>query len=389
MVGPHLLECTHYDRYECRSCAWLETPYDAQLARKDRATRDAVGSVLDGRAEPEWLPPVGSRPEGFRTKAKMVVAGSVEQPTLGILGPSGSGVDLRDCALHAPGIVAALPVLAELVTRAAVAPYDVAARAGELKHVLVTESPAGELMVRWVLRSTEAEARIRKHLPWLLEALPRLRVVTLNLQPDPKAIIEGEREIVLTEQASLPMEVNGITLHPGPRSFFQTNTEVAAALYRQARAWIDEVAPATLWDLYCGVGGFALHLAAPGRTVTGIEISADAIAAAEQARADAGLSPEQLRFAAGDATSYALQSEPAQRPDLLLVNPPRRGLGRELAGWIEGSGVPHVLHSSCNPETLARDLGVMHSYQPLRAQVLDMFPQTAHAETLVLLERMV
>lgn len=387
MDGPHLLECAHYDRYECRSCAWLETPYDAQLARKDRATREAVGCVLDGRAEPEWLPPVASRPEGFRTKAKMVVAGSVDQPTLGILDPSGSGVDLRDCALHTPGIVAALPVLAELVTRAAVAPYDVAARAGELKHVLVTESPAGELMVRWVLRSTEAEARIRKHLPWLLESLPRLRVVTLNLQPAPKAVIEGEREIVLTEHASLPMDVNGITLHLGPRSFFQTNTEVAAALYRQARAWVDEVAPVTLWDLYCGVGGFSLHLAAPGRTVTGIEISADAVAAAERGREDAGLSPEQVRFAAGDATAYALRSEPAKRPDLLLVNPPRRGLGRELAGWIEGSGVPHVLYSSCNPETLARDLGVMRSYQPLRAQVLDMFPQTAHAETLVLLER--
>ena len=165
------------------------------------------------------------------------------------------------------------------MTRAGLAPYDISARSGELKHVLVTESPAGELMVRWVLRSTEAEARIRKHLPWLLEAVAGLRVVTLNVQPAHAALLEGEREVVLTAHGTLPMQVNGLILHLGPRSFFQTNTDVAASLYRAARAWVDELAPASVHDLYCGVGGFALHLAAPRRTVTGIEISPEAVAA--------------------------------------------------------------------------------------------------------------
>jgi len=381
-----LLDCHHYTSGECRSCAWLLTPYDEQLAQKDRTTRDAVAGVLDGRPPPEWLSPVASAPAGFRTKAKMVVAGTPDAPTLGILDPAGGGVDLRDCGLHTPGIVGALPVLAAFVTQAALAPYDVAGRAGELKHVLVTESPAGELMVRWVLRSREAEARIRKHLPSLLAALPGLRVVTLNIQPEHKAVIEGEREIVLTEDGTLPIEVNGLTLHLGPRSFFQTNTAVAAALYRQAQAWVGEVGPRTLWDLYCGVGGFALHLAAPDRVVTGIEISPEAIVAAEHGRAGAGLTPDQLRFAAGDAASYAASAPREDLPDLVVVNPPRRGLG-SLAGWLESSGVPHVLYSSCNPATLARDLAVMRSYQPRRGQVFDMFPQTAHTETLVLLSR--
>nr|WP_179670094.1 23S rRNA (uracil(747)-C(5))-methyltransferase RlmC [Nocardioides thalensis] len=382
-----MLDCHHFTSGECRSCAWIETPYADQLARKGRVTRDAVTAVLDGRPEPEWLPAVASAPEGFRTKAKMVVAGTVDRPTLGILDAAGGGVDLRDCALHTPGIVAALPELAAFVTRAALAPYDVAARAGELKHVLVTESPAGALMVRWVLRSREAEARIRKHLPSLLSALPGLRVVTINVQPEHKAVIEGEREIVLTEQATLPIEVNDVTLHLGPRSFFQTNTAIAAALYRQARAWVDEIAPATAWDLYCGVGGFALHVARPGRTVTGVELSAEAIASAERGCDDAGLSAQDLRFEAGDATVYALSSAAEARPELVIVNPPRRGLGAQLAGWLEDSGVPHVLYSSCNPDTLARDLAVMRSYAPARGQVFDMFPQTAHTETLMLLSR--
>ncbi|MEZ0578423.1 23S rRNA (uracil(747)-C(5))-methyltransferase RlmC [Nocardioides sp. MH1] len=378
-----LLECEHFDREECRSCTWIRRPYDDQLAAKDQLTRAQLAAVLGDRPAPAWLPPVASSPSGFRTKAKMVVGGSVETPTLGLWSSDRGFVDIRDCALHTPGIRESLPVLADFVTRAALPPYDISTRSGEVKHALVTESPAGELMVRWVLRSTAAESRIRKHLPWLLDALPTLRVVTLNLQPVHAAVLEGEREVVLTDQGTLPMEVNGLTLHLGPRSFFQTNTEVAAALYRTARAWVDEVAPATVHDLYCGVGGFALHLAAPGRRVTGVEISADAIAAADRGRADAGLSSEQVAFVAADATSYV----PAERPELVVVNPPRRGLGSELARRFEESGPPAILYSSCNPETLARDLATMRSYRPERAQVLDMFPQTAHLEALALLVR--
>lgn len=381
---PQVLDCPHFTAGRCRSCSWLGRPYDAQLAAKQAATASTLAAALGGRPGPDWLPPVPSRAEGFRNKAKMVVAGSVDQPTLGILDAQGGGVDLRDCALHTPGIVAALPVLAAFVTRAGLTPYDVPARRGELKHVLLTESPDGDLMVRWVLRSTEAVARIRKHLPWLLDRLPAARVVTVNLQPEHRAVLEGEHETVLTADETLPMRLDGLVLHLRPRSFFQTNTEVAAALYRQARAWVADRAPATVWDLYCGVGGFALHLAAPGRTVTGVEVSADAVASAERSRDQARL-PGEVRFVVGDATAYAASA--ADRPDLVVVNPPRRGLGEALARWLESSGVPHVLYSSCHPATLARDLAVMASYVPVQGRVLDMFPQTDHLEALVLLSR--
>ena len=326
----------------------------------------------------------------------MVVTGTITEPRLGITGPEG-GVDLQDCPLHVPALQAALPVLSEFVTRAGLQPYDITARRGELKHVLATASPDGELLVRWVLRSREAETRIRKHLPGLQAALPALRVATLNIQPAPSAILEGEQEIVLTEQRTLPMRIShgadALTLHLGPRSFFQTNTAVATALYARGREWLDAVGPATVWDLYCGVGGFALHAAAPGRRVLGVEISDEAIVSARRSLAElAGAGgPDRhdgiVEFVAGDATSYALESRAEERPEMVVVNPPRRGLGAELAGWLEGSGVPSVLYSSCNPVTLGRDLATMASFRVVRAQTFDMFPQTAHAEVLVLLER--
>ena len=323
------------------------------------------------------------RRRGSATRRRWSWPATSTEPTLGILDPVGGGVDLRDCGLHAPLIQAALPVLADFVTRAALTPYDVRARRGELKHLLVTASPDGELMVRFVLRSTESLARIRKHLPGLLERLPALAAASVNLQPHHKAVLEGAEEIALTERETLPMRVNGLVLHLRPQSFFQTNTDVAAALYRQGREWVEEAAPRTVWDLYCGVGGFALHVAAPGREVVGVETSAEAVASATLTATESGL--DGVRFLADDATAYALAAPTV--PDLVVVNPPRRGIGPDLAGWLETSGVGHVVYSSCNAVSLARDLAAMPSLRPVRARVLDMFPQTAHYEVIVLLER--
>jgi 23S rRNA (uracil747-C5)-methyltransferase len=172
----------------------------------------------------------------------------------------------------------------------------------------------------------------------------------------------------------------GVTLWLGAQSFFQTNTVVAEALYEQARAWVDDLPEVrTVWDLYCGVGGFALHVAGPGREVVGVETSAEAIRSATNAQV-AGAT-----FVAADATEWALAQPSA--PDLVVVNPPRRGIGADLAGWLEAGAASYVVYSSCNAESLARDLALMPSWRPLEARVLDMFPQTTHYEVIVLLAR--
>ncbi|GAA2156678.1 23S rRNA (uracil(747)-C(5))-methyltransferase RlmC [Nocardioides koreensis] len=373
------MHCAYYEAGRCRSCTLIEQPYSHQLAGKQRQCEE----LLAGHAGLRWLPPVESRQHGFRNKAKMVAGGTVDEPTLGILDHDGHGVDLRGCGLHTPGIRAALPTLADFVARAGITPYDVPGRRGELKYLLLTESPDGELMLRFVLRSQEPVARIRKHLPGLRADLPDLVVVSVNLQPEHKAVLEGDREILLTEPETLRMRVNDVDLHLRPQSFFQTNTEMAAALYRQGREWVEEKAPAAVWDLYCGVGGFALHSAAPGREVVGIEASAEAIASARLSADEAGLGA--AHFHAGDATAYALTAESA--PDLVIVNPPRRGIGPELSAWLESSDVRDVVYSSCNAQSLARDLAAMPSLVPTRGRVLDMFPNTGHYEVMVLLER--
>ncbi len=402
------MRCGYFEAGVCRSCTFLETPYADQLTRKQQRVATALAAVAPGLT---WAEPIASAESRFRNKAKMVVAGTVGDPTLGILDADGLGVDLQGCGLHHLGLERALPALARFITAARLTPYSVPQRTGELKHLIVTESPDGELMVRFVLRSTEALARLRSRLPTLLDELP-VAVASVNLQPEHKAILEGPEEIPLYGE-TLRMRVNDIDLHLRPQSFFQTNTEVAAALYRSATALVDAALgdqATTVWDLYCGVGGFGLHLAGPGRAVVGVEVSEQAIASARISAAElvstrstndgAGSTTDgagsttgaaDTTWIADDATQWVVASDPMRQirslPDLVVVNPPRRGVGATLAGWLEESGVQHVVYSSCNVDSLARDLAAMPSLRPVSAQLLDMFPHTGHHEVLVLLSR--
>ena len=397
--------CALHDAGTCRSCPHLSLPMPDQLAAK----QSRVAALLAEHIPADlWQAPAASAPTSFRNKAKMAVAGTAAHPTLGILDGAGCGVDLRTCPLHVPAIEEALPVLADLITELGLRPYDVPSRRGELKYVLVTASPDDDLMVRFVLRSRRYLERLRAAVPDLHRRLPQLAVAAINIQSVHQAVIEGPEEIVLTEEDRLLMrlslpspELGGqagrcaesveLPLYLPTRSFFQTNTAVAEALYATARDWAEEAEPARVWDLFCGVGGFALALAAPGRRVLGVEVSASAIDGARAAADLMGLDPALVRFEAGDARvldpAAGDRAGGAQLPDLLVVNPPRRGIGEQLATRIEASGVERVLYSSCNPRTLAADLAHLPSMRVVRSRLFDMFPHTEHAEVLVELVR--
>ncbi|MFF8894863.1 methyltransferase domain-containing protein [Brevibacterium casei] len=386
------LVCHYFEADRCRSCTLIETPHAQQITDKESWCRD----VLAGHAPRTWLPAAAGPDHDFRNRAKLAVGGSAGAVTLGILDAEFDGVDLRDCGIQAPEIRAVIPVLADFLDDTGLDPYDVSARRGELKFVHVTAAPSGDLMVRFVVRSQFGLEVITARQDRLLAALPHATVVSVNLLPEHKAALEGDREVMLRGE-TLRMDLERVDLHLRPQSFFQTNTEVATRLYDQVASWVDEVAPRTLWDLYCGVGGFALWCAVPGderdrppRRVTGIEVSEQAIESARVSADELGVAVE---FAAGDATEFAqsrLADSPqtdGDRPDCIIVNPPRRGIGATLSTTLEDSGVEHIVYSSCNPLTLAKDLDRMPSYVVEQARVFDMFPHTKHLEVAVLLRR--
>ncbi len=373
------MHCALYDAGRCRSCQWLELPLTQQLADKMANLRE----LLAGHPAATWIAPVSGPETAFRNKAKMVVSGSVERPLLGMLHRDGTPEDLTDCPLYPPSFEPVFAALKPFIARAGLTPYNVARKRGELKYLLLTESQQGGMMLRFVLRSVAKLEQLRAALPWLQQQLPQLKVITANIQPVHMAIMEGEQEIFLSDQQALAENFNGVPLWIRPQSFFQTNPMVASQLYATARDWVRALPVNHMWDLFCGVGGFGLHCATPQMRLTGIEIASEAIACAKQSAAQLGLT--NLHFQALDSTQFATHEDDI--PQLVLVNPPRRGIGAELCDYLSRMAPPYIIYSSCNARTMAADIDRLQGYRLERVQLFDMFPHTAHYEVLTLLVR--
>lgn len=374
------MHCALYDAGRCRSCQWLELPISQQLADKMADLR----ALLADTPVAEWCAPACGPESGFRNKAKMVVSGSVERPLLGMLHRDGAPEDLTDCPLYPQSFAPVFAALKPFIARAGLTPYHVARRRGELKYILLTESRLdGGMMLRFVLRSETKLTQLRAALPALQALLPQLKVITANIQPVHMAIMEGPQEIFLTDQQALAENFNGVPLWIRPQSFFQTNPTVAIQLYATARDWVRQLPVNHMWDLFCGVGGFGLHCASPEMRLTGIEIAPEAIACAKQSAAELGL--HNLHFQALDSTQFATGE--GEIPDLVLVNPPRRGIGDELCAYLSRMAPEFIIYSSCNARTMAKDIARLSGYRIERVQLFDMFPHTAHYEVLTLLVR--
>ncbi|MCW2258300.1 23S rRNA (uracil747-C5)-methyltransferase [Providencia alcalifaciens] len=372
------MHCQKYEAGDCRSCQWLELPAEQQLKLK----QENLSFLLPSLTKSVFQIPIASPQKKFRNKAKMVVSGSVEKPIFGIVNPQGQAVSLTNCPLYTDGFLAVFDILKPFIARAGLTPYNIERKRGELKYLLLTQSQhSGQFMLRFVLRSEKKVEQLKNALPWLREKLPQLTVITVNLQPVHMAILEGEQEIVLTEQQVLREEFNQVPLFIRPNSFFQTNPVVAASLYRTAREWVKDLNITSMWDLFCGVGGFGLHCADKQTKLTGIEISEPAIASATQSAQELGLL--HIEFQALDSTQFAINKDDI--PQLVLVNPPRRGIGNVLCEYLSSMQPEFILYSSCNAQTMATDIERLVGYQVSKVQLFDMFPHTAHYEVLALL----
>ncbi len=372
------MQCARSSAGDCHSCEWLSLAYSEQINQKQHNLLD----LLPKNYAFTQLAPVESQQVQFRNKAKMVVSGSVEKPILGLRKPEGEGVDLCQCSLYPASFEPVFPILKTFIAKAGLVPYNVERRRGELKFILLTESRHNHsMMLRFVLRSEKKLAQLRQALPWLQAQLPQLAVISVNIQPVHMAILEGEQEIVLTEKTFLDEYFNEIPLHIRPKGFFQTNPDVAESLYATAGHWVKELQINRLWDLFCGSGGFGLHCAQKNTELTGIEISPEAIECARLSANELGL--EHVEFQALDSTGFALAKESV--PELVLVNPPRRGIGETLCDYLNSMKPRFILYSSCNAQTMAKDIQQLSHYRIDRVQLFDMFPHTAHYEVLTLL----
>ncbi len=378
--------CPYFNARKCQSCEWIDQPYASQIHQKETHLRALLSPIFSGKSVLE--PTLTSAPKAFRNRAKLSVTGTLSAPIIGLTGGADdldAGQELLACPIHHPKLNTMIQAMPHFIREARLEPYRISERAGELKGLILYYSPeSNEMYLRFILRSQECVARLTKFLPSIRAQFPELTCVTANIQPVPHAILEGELEIYLTEQKTIAHVIEGVALRLAPRAFVQTHFSAAEKLYRTAAEWISETGAKRMVELYCGQGAFSFVAASKLEKSLGIEINPEAVETARATAKTLGLS--HLEFLAMDAQSVAREAI-AFTPDLVLVNPPRKGLqkGVELVRTIHPRW---FIYSSCSAESLAEDLKkLVTHYIPVRCQIFDFFPHTSHFETLILLKR--
>lgn len=375
--------CSYFNQGICQSCDLLGLEYPDQINLKETILQKSFAKLIQNKL----LPTVQSPINNFRNKAKLVVTGTMENPIIGLWGAANldQGRELLDCPLHLKKINAILPVLKEFILLAKLVPYQIAQKKGELKGVILFHSElTQQSYLRLVVRSKESIDRIKKQTAFLTDQIPGLNCVSVNIQPIAHAVLEGDEEIFMTSGSSIEHQIGSVAVSLGPRAFVQTNQFVAEKLYQTAAEWIKQSRPERFMELFCGQGAFSFFCAPYVQAGLGIEINPDAVAEAKKTAKK--YKYYHLNFKSADAGKVK-EEIVGFDPDIILVNPPRRGLSEtcELLLYVSPK---MIIYSSCNYETLLTDIQKLSTNYTLdKIQIFDMFPNTKHFEVLVLLSQ--
>ena len=391
--------CGHY-RY-CGGCQWQHVTYEEQLRLKEGLAKSLLEQVA--RADTVFLPIVPSdRRYRFRNRITYTFSNrrwlSPEEledrahPRLPAAGFARKGrfdkvMAIDDCHLANHFSNQLMHFVRDTVLGMGQTFYDPLKEKGFLRSLTVRHNEEGSYMVILGFGEETAEPvhtvseKLREDFPQVTS----LWMVHLPRRSDD--IVRGSLRH-LHGEASLSYRVAGLTFRIGPKSFFQTNTGQAEKLYRLAAGWAGLTGRETVYDLYTGGGTIASVVAARSARVIGIDSVAGAIEDARQNAVTNGIG--NVEFIAGDLKETLQPGFFGRygKPDVIVTDPPRAGMHRDVLSQLLAIGAPRIVYISCNPATQRRDVQVLSSaYQLVRSQAIDMFPQTSHLENVVLLER--
>ena len=266
--------------------------------------------------------------------------------------------------------------------------YDEHTGKGLIRHIYVrTGAVSGETHLCLVATRAKLpayEALIKR----LTAAEPSLTGIVVNVNKRTDNVILGERTVPLWGEESLQDSLCGNVFRLSPHAFYQVNHDQTERLYACALEFAGLTGQETVIDLYCGAGTITLALAAKAGRVIGVEIVPEAVENARENAARNGC--ENVEFLCADAGQAAmLLADRGEAPDVLTVDPPRKGLDEQTVEAIGRMAPPRVVYVSCDPATLGRDVKRLSAfgYQAVTARAFDLFPRTKHVETVVLLSR--
>ncbi len=406
---------------QCGGCQIQQMSYDAQLKYKQKLVRDNLARI-GGITDCEVLPVIGmDNPFNYRNKAQYPVGRNKDgKVVIGFYaGRTHSIVDYTQCAIGAPENAQILEKIRTFINENNISVYDEQSHKGLIRHILIrTGKHTGQIMVCLIING--------KNLPHAdkladcLKDISGMSSIMININKERTNVILGSECSVICGNSYIEDSICGIMFRISPLSFFQVNPVQTEKLYLKALEYAELTGNETVWDLYCGIGTISLLMATKARKVYGVEIVPQAIEDAKnnaarnsinnaeffvgkaeevvphiyeedmkKAGSESVDSKENLKENSGLPDSASAESVMRINPDVVVVDPPRKGCDETLLDTIVKMNPKRIVYVSCDSATLARDLKYLtaHGYEITHVQPVDQFAHTVHVENVVKLVR--
>ena len=375
---------------QCGGCQIQSMSYPAQLRFKEAKVRNNL--IRIGKFEQPPMEPIIRMEEPFRyrNKAQFPVGTAKDGRIIAgfYAGRTHAIIECEDCLLGVEENQAILELVLAHMNEYQIRPYEEKTGKGLVRHVMIRKGFAtGALMVCLVVNGDSlphAEALVEK-----LCTISGMTSITLNINREQTNVIMGREVKLLWGQPYIEDTIGSVRFRISPLSFYQVNPLQTEKLYNKALEYAGLTGEETVWDLYCGIGTISLFLAQRAKRVYGVEIVPAAI---EDARANAALNGmTNAEFFVGKAEEVLPEKYEKEciTADVIVVDPPRKGCEESVLSTMIQMAPKRIVYVSCDSATLARDLKYLceRGYELTRCCPTDMFGNSVHVETVVLIQR--
>lgn len=373
---------------KCGGCAFRHISYEAELRHKAEFVQSNLRRL--GGLDPVMLPITPSPlVQGYRNKAQYPIREYDGKIEAGFFAKrSHRVISCASCDLQPTFFEQILEYTKQFLEEYHISAYDEQTGKGKVRHLYIRcGEVSGEVMVCLVVNS-ERLPHAAEYVEGLLKVCPQVVSVVLNINREQNNVILGQKCITLYGKDTIEDTLCDVRFELSPLSFYQVNRQAAEKLYRLAAEMAQFEGNELLIDLYCGAGTIGLSMASKVRELIGVEIVPDAVENAKENAKRCGV--ENARFICADAKEAAAQLAAENlHPDVIVVDPPRKGCDIEVLQAIAAMAPKRLVMISCNSASLARDCKELEAlgYHLEKAAPVDLFPRTTHVETVVLLGR--
>jgi 23S rRNA (uracil1939-C5)-methyltransferase len=390
LASPHRITsdpCTA--PLSCGGCVYRHVTYEHEKDIKRSFVKSAF--VKAGLPDVCVLPLVSTdRVTGYRNKAQYPVANAKIGMRSGFFAPKTHNIiPVDSCAIQNAEFASITRAVCELCDKYGIRAYDENTGAGLLRHIYLRIAEAtGEIMLCLVVNGDALphEEEIARE---LAVKFPKIVGILLNKNDKNTNVVLGEKYRTLCGKDYIEDVLCGLRFKITPQSFYQVNREGAELLYGIAAEQAALDGTQSVADLYCGTGTIGLSVANKARKLVGIEIVGSAVECAKQNAKYNGIDNAEFYCADAGNAKNILDAMGGERPDVVIIDPPRKGSTKELVECLASLDVPRIVYVSCDPTTLARDCAWFKDagYIIGEVQPVDMFPRTGHVESVVCLTR--